>query len=372
VNWIAWSLLPLLLALQSDRTPYKPPRQQPQEYNGPGHEEADPEGLKEILIGYFGPGDPKHPEGGMFWMGASLAMEEANREGGYKGLSFRLVPGWSENPWSGGPSRVVRMAYVDRVWAVIGSIDGTATHLAEQVVAKALLPLVDPGSTDSTVNQANVPWVFSCAPSDRTICRVLLKGLVDSATQKSFAVISATDHDSRALSTEFSALLRKSFISPLYQFDSQGVVPEIPVGVKAVVILAGVRDSVRILGQVRRERKDLIAFGGPAFGRQVLLSQAEGVRCPVMLEPAEAYRLFVLHFAERWQTAPDFAAVFAYDAACLTVAAVRKGGLNRARIRDALQGLSGWQGASGAVRWDASGRNNREVRLGTITNGRLE
>jgi ABC-type branched-subunit amino acid transport system substrate-binding protein len=261
------------------------------------------------------------------------------------------------------------MAYVDRVWAVIGSIDGTATHLAEQVVAKALLPLVDPGSTDSTVNQANVPWVFSCAPSDRTICRALLKGLLDSETQKSFAVISATDHDSRALSAEFSALLRKNLVTPLYHFDSQEVVPDIPAGVKAAVILAGVRDSARILSHVRR---DLIIFGGPAMGRQVPLEPAEGVRCPVMLEAAKTYRPFAAHFAERWQKAPDFAAAFAYDAAQLTVAAVRKGGLNRARIRDALQGLSGWQGASGPVRWDASGRNSREVRLGTITGGRLE
>jgi hypothetical protein len=109
-------------------------------YVGPGREERSPANIKEVLIGYFGPR--------------------------YKGLPFRLVAGWSDNPWSSGVSKVVRMAYMDRVWAVIGGIDGPSTHLAEQVAAKARLTLLSPASTDKTVNLANVPWMFSCLPGD--------------------------------------------------------------------------------------------------------------------------------------------------------------------------------------------------------------
>ena len=97
-------------------------------------------------------------------MGTTMAIEEANAEGGYKETPFRLKPGWSENPWASGVSSVVRMAYLERVWAIIGSIDGSTTHLAEQVVAKARVTQIDPASTDRSVNMANVPWVFSCLP----------------------------------------------------------------------------------------------------------------------------------------------------------------------------------------------------------------
>ena len=54
----------------------------------------------------------------------------------------------------------------------------------------------------------------------------------------------------------------------------------------------------------------------------------------------------------------------------LVVAAVRKAGLNRARIGDALRGLSGWKGVLGELRWDRLGGNARPVTLGTIRNGR--
>jgi branched-chain amino acid transport system substrate-binding protein len=45
------------------------------------------------------------------------------------------------------------------------------------------------------------------------------------------------------------------------------------------------------------------------------------------------------------------------------VAAIRKTGLNRARLRDAIQALSPYQGVSGRIEWDALGRNTRPPRL---------
>ena len=81
-------------------------------YAGPGREKSPPTDIRQISIGYFGPSTASHPEGGDMWRAASLAIEEANRSGGYKGLPFRLVAGWSDNPWGTGVSKVVRMAYI--------------------------------------------------------------------------------------------------------------------------------------------------------------------------------------------------------------------------------------------------------------------
>jgi hypothetical protein len=41
--------------------------------------------------------------------------------------------------------------YEDKVWAIIGGIDGATTHLAEQVAAKAQLTLVNPVATDRSI-----------------------------------------------------------------------------------------------------------------------------------------------------------------------------------------------------------------------------
>ncbi len=157
--------------------PYFDPNHRPRTFEGPGLDDPEPADVREVLIGYFGPADPAHPVGGMLWQGAALAIEEANAGGGYRGRPFRLAPVWDENPWTGGAARLVRLVYVEKVWAIIGGIDGATTHLAEQVVAKALLPLVNPAGTDRGIHGANVPWIFSCVPPDQELAPPLARAL---------------------------------------------------------------------------------------------------------------------------------------------------------------------------------------------------
>ncbi len=100
---------------------------------------------------------------------------------------------------------------------------------------------------------------------------------------------------------------------------------------------------------------------------------AAGVRVPLSVEREHGVEAegFARAYARRWGEPHDEAASQSYDAVRLTAAAVRRAGLNRARIRDAVRALSSWTGAGGAVRWDARGRNQRRVALGTWTRGGL-
>ena len=345
-------MLALLLAAVLAQGPYKDGRQHPPAYHGPGREEPEPPGLTEVRIGYFGPTDDT------FWTGASLALEKANREGGYKGKPFRLVAAWSPDPWRSGASHVVRLAYNERVWAVVGSVDGAATHLAEQVAAKALFPLVDPASTDLSVNHANVPWVFSCLPSDTAIVEAMGAAVV-AAGGSDFVLISGVDHDSRVLAKAFRAWFDRRRITPRLVMETAGRSIEPPPGVKTALVIADAKESARI---VRELPLGMQVFGGPGMARRAFIDAAgafaQSVRVPLL--------------AEVWAGMPDYAAAQAYDAVSLLVAAIRKAGLNRARIRDALAETSPWHGQAGEVRWDVFGRNQRAVRVGTIVNGRLQ
>jgi len=66
---------------------------------------------------------------------------------------------------------------------------------------------------------------------------------------------------------------------------------------------------------------------------------------------------FDRRFSESCGVKPDFTARYAYESTRLLVAAIRRAGLNRARIRDALRGLSPWKGVAAAIEWDNLGRN---------------
>lgn len=346
--------------LAAAQEPYKDARRQRLEYHGPGRDEPEPSGLREVRIGYYGPDDPANPLGGTFWQGAQLAVGEANRSGGYNGLPFRLAARWSENPWTGGAGAVVQMAYTDKVWAIIGGIDGTSTHLAEQVVTKALLPLVDPGSTDKTVNQASVPWMFSWLPADPAHAEAIGRGLRESSTGESFVLISATDHDSRALAAELKGFLARNHLIPGRHVEFQpGALEGARIAAeaaqlkpRAVAVIAGAVDSALVVRELRKAGVREAVFAGPAAGRETFLARAgtaaEEVRFP-WLEETPRPEL------------PDYAAASAYDVTALVIRAIRRAGLNRARIRDAIQEMGGW---------DASGRKARSVRLGVIRGGR--
>jgi ABC-type branched-subunit amino acid transport system substrate-binding protein len=77
-------------------------------------------------------------------------------------------------------------------------------------------------------------------------------------------------------------------------------------------------------------------------------------------------------FTSRFGKQPDYLAAHTYDAVNFLIAAIRKAGLNRARIHDAVRSLSPWQGVTGKIQWDPLGSNSRLVRLGTVRNGRVQ
>jgi branched-chain amino acid transport system substrate-binding protein len=342
-----------------------------------------PGDLREVRIGYFGPDDPDHPVGGAIWKGTKLAVEESNAAGGYEGRPFRLVQDWDENPWSGGAASVVRMVYQENVWAVIGGIDGTSTHLAEQVVAKARLALIDPASTDRTVNSANVPWLFSCMPDDGVLMAAIGDALLASRGRDSFILASATDHDSRIMAEAFLSIVHRERSGPQRHLEFQSESYRLPglakqiaeSGAEAVVVLAGASDSVALVRELRAAGAESVIFGGPSLGRRTFLdraqSAAEGVRLPSTLQESDLASKFGERFEARWSVAPDYAAYHAYDSTRLLVAAIRRAGLNRAQIRAALAELSPWKGVSGTIRWDEIGRNSRGARLAVIRNGQV-
>jgi ABC-type branched-subunit amino acid transport system substrate-binding protein len=345
-------ILPAVCVLAQE--PYKDAGKFQPAYEGPGRESPAPKGLTEVRIGFFG------PESDTIWQGASRAVEQANRAGGYRGLPFRLVSRWSDNPWRAGAAQVVRLAYEDQVWAIVGGIDGPTTHLAEQVVAKALLTLISPASTDRSVNLAGVPWMFSCMPGDDLLAGALVQVL---AGEKGLTLISATDHDSRAFTAELKKAMGRQRL-PLashVEFDPGRNAEEAATRAQrapAVALVAGPADSARFLRALRASGFSGRIYSGPWVARLTAVDAAEGVVFPFALESLPG-------------GFPDYAAVYAYDAANLVLAAIRKAGLNRVGIYDAIRELSPYTGASGVIRFDALGRNAHPVWLASVRGGRV-
>jgi len=353
------------------------------EYAGPGRQMNPTTDVKEVLIGYFGPNEPSDPRAGDMWNAACLAVEQANRTGGYHGLPFRLVAGWSDNPWGSGVTEVTRMAYIHKVWAIIGGIDGPSTHLAEQVVAKARLTLINPASTDKTINLANVPWIFSCLPGDHLQAPVLAKAIASKVGGKSFLIVSAVDHDSYLFTIELTRAFTRLKLTPSFHFEIKPGQRHIDVLVEkivnseayALVLVADARQSAQIISSVRQRGFEEYIFGGPCMGRRSFIERAantaEGTIFPLLYTDGRESKSFDEEFTVRFGRKPDYLTAHTYDAVNLLIAAIQKAGLNRARIQDAIRALSPWNGVTGTIQWDPLGSNCRTARLGIVRNGNV-
>ncbi|MHC4347985.1 MAG: ABC transporter substrate-binding protein [Planctomycetota bacterium] len=363
--------------------PHKVARDFPSKYAGPGREDPEPHDLQEVLIAYYGPADPDDPDTADIWRAANIAVDEANQAGGYRGLPYRLVPVWGNSPWGTGVAQLSRLVYTEHVWAILGSVDGASTHLAEQVVAKARLPLVSPVSSDHTLNLAGVPWMFSCLPGDDRHALLLADALQQAGGSAPMALLTATDHDSRVTAAELLAALGRRGVSPgLHRAFEPGMTdwPLLLDGLdgstSSIVIFAGPRDSARLLRYLRGAGIGSRYFGGPSFGRRIFLEEAgqaaDGVIFPWLCDPPASSRRFAETFRTADDTCPDCFAIAAYDAARMLIAAIDDAGLNRARIRDALEELSPWRGEAGPIEWDPLGQNQRPAHLATARDGHIE
>jgi ABC-type branched-subunit amino acid transport system substrate-binding protein len=275
--------------------------------------------LPYLPVGFFGPADAAHAAGGAIYMGVQLALEDA---AGKSAKPFRLFSRWADDPWRAGASAVVKLAYDDSVVAVIGGIDSATTHLAEQVAAKALFPLVDPVNGDETANGAGVPWVFSFAPGDSLYAGAMgaeLKG-------KPYTLLAATDHGSRQLAR---ALVRIAQPAERHDFAPPGL-PPAPAH-ELVVVLAPGRSSAEVARTLPAGTR--IMAGPQAHARvfQQLNARRVVAPAPARLDAELAQRL-----RARFSYSGDAFTQLAYDSTALLLRCMLEAGPNRAELRERL------------------------------------
>jgi branched-chain amino acid transport system substrate-binding protein len=358
-------LLSCAVVAQQQHEPYRGVEKRPLAFNGPGREDPEPSGLTSVSLGLFGPQGTSESQQEQIWQGANLAIERANQAGGYRGLPFRLVSVWTENPWAGGAAKLIRSVYDDNLWGIIGGVDSATTHLAEQVVAKAQLVLINPAATDRSIHAANVPWMFSCVPGDNVLAPLISNEL---KTRKlPFALVSSTEHDARSFTKELNQAFKHDRLSPVahFEFDTQS--PRIDVvksvlGTRsgAIVVIANADQTRDFILTIRGAGYNKLIVAGPWLARTGALPDIVNVVLPQLGDIQIDFRD---EFARRYGHQPDYAAAHSYDAANLLITSIRKAGLNRARILDGMRAQSPYKGITGLIEWDALGQNRRDPQL---------
>lgn len=355
---------------------------------GPGRDAPEPVLPGTVRIGLLAPLEGPGPlEAGMdLQRGVQLALAEANASGGYRGIPFELVSKNDQALWGASSNTLVELAYVDRVWAMIGSIDSNSTHVALRAALKSELLIVNVGSADPTVTETGIPWIVRLTPDDRQTGYRLARLVFEEWGLARVAVIRSTDRYGRFGVKEFRDGARRLgrplpmelLIRP-GQADLDAPLQRLAgSGAEAVVLWLDGGDAGRV---VRRMRELDLAL--PVAGPDRLMSAAflqsagtaaEGVAATAWFDPQRsdpAWMAFRDRYAAQFDAEPSAYAAYGFDAARLVVEAIRGEGLNRTRIRDALTAIREHHGVAGPIQLDATSNNVAPVELGRVEGGRF-
>jgi ABC-type branched-subunit amino acid transport system substrate-binding protein len=368
------------------------------EYTGPGRAIPEPEDLESVKIGFIGPimstvsvatGGMSHEEplGIQMLRGARLAVEEANAGGGYlkRNLPFELVIANDNGLWGSSGNEIVKMAYKDKVWAILGTIDGANSHIAIRVALKAEIVMLNTGDTDPTFIETNIPWVIRGISDDRQQGYLLVDYIYRKLGYTRVGIIRSNNRYGRFGVRELrdgSRRLGHPISQEMtYQLGLEDFSLQLDrlerANVEAIVHWGDAEDGARVLNQMRARGMTQPFFASDRSVTDTFVriagENAEGVVCAYPWNPErrdERLETFRRAFSERFGVEPDTYAAHGYDGMNMLVWAVQVAGLNRAKMRDVLAYRSKpWPGVTGDIVLSASLDDVGEVFLTRRENG---
>ena len=370
------------------RDPYLRFFQTPVKFLGTGRETILPTLPDTVRIGFFGPLEsaPDADLGRAMLEGVTLAIEQANEANGYRGVPFELVVRQDSGLWGASSNEMVAFRYEDEVLAVIGSIDGANTHIALRVALKMHMPMINTATTDPTLTETNIPWLLRCMADDRQQGYALAYHIFKEIGIGKVLAFRVNDRFGRTGIGEFrdaARRLRHPLLAELrwdrgerdfsMQLDRiEALAPE------AVVVWGNAADSAAVVKALRERFPSIRIFGCDRLASESFLKDAgeaaEGVVAAATYDPTRdnpRLEAFVDAYVRRFHHEPETFAAHAYDGANILIETIRKAGLNRVLIRDALYDYTQYAGVTGSILFDTTMNDVGPVHLATVEDGRF-
>lgn len=370
------------------------------DYTGAGYETPEPgPDLKTVKIGFIGPimstvsvatGGKSHEEGLGIRMlqGARLAIEEANARGGYakRKIPFELVVSNDNGLWGSSGNEVIKQAYKDHVWAMLGTIDGANSHIAIRVALKAEIVMMNTGDTDPTFIETNIPWTMRCIGDDRQMGYLLIDYMLRKLGHKRIGIIRASNRYGRFGVREVRDSARRLgspiLIEMAYKVGNRDFALQIErmkaAKLDAVVHWGDAQECALFLNQMRE-----VGMTQPYYTCDRAVSDefvklagknAEGVVAGYPWNPDRKdpkFLAFRERFKARFGVEPDTYASHGYDGMNMLIWGLQNSGLNRAKLRAMLAFRNTpFPGVTGDIPFSAVLDDIGEVFLAKFENGR--
>jgi branched-chain amino acid transport system substrate-binding protein len=363
----------------------------PLQFYGAGRELQPPKDLKEVRIGFLGPleGSVIVSFGKQMLQGATLAIEEADKKGGYHGIQYKLMVHNDVGLWGAAANEVIKMDD-EKVWVILGSIDDIVSHVALRAALKVEISIVNTGDPDPTYTETNIPWTIRVISDDRQSSYALVNQIFKKDGHSRLAVIRANNRYGRVAIKIFSEtatrvghpiIIEERFNDGETDFKTQ-VERILATSPDAILIWGNAKESGLILQQMRA-----IGLNQPVYGSDRMVSpeflkiagnMADGVITTCQYNPNSdnpKLKAFQTSYFKRFGLEPDVFAAHAYDGMNIIIEAINKVGLNRVLIRDVLTDLKtfqGYQGITGKKVFDQTWNDIADIWIAKVRHGKFE
>jgi len=314
--------------------------------------------------------------------GAELAILNANRKGGNKGIEFELVVKSMEGPWGTGSKQSVTMVFDENVVAILGSHDGRNAHLVEQVTAKSRVVFLSAWSSDPTLSQAFVPWFFNCVYNDVQQATALIEEIYNKRKLTKIIVVSDHGYDSQSSLKNFlNKAGKEGNPEPLQlSLDSAGKnINDLTEKIfrtdpGCVVLFLQPPASLKVA-----EQMNIKHFKRPVFGTLTLLNEDlisgkdlkeyQNVNIVSSVNfSGEMGISFSSEYKKKYGSQPGTVAAYAYDGINILIEAVREAGTERENIQKTIAAMK-YEGVTGTIEFDDKGNRKGTPGFVEIKNG---
>ena len=334
---------------------------------------------KNATIGMMLPlSGPLAADGKALLRAAQMAIDDEEKIPLPDGQRFVLAVRDESGPWGQASNEIVHLIFEDNAIAIITSPEGNIAHQAEQIANKIDVPVLTL-SSDATMTQINMPWIFRLGPSDEDEARAFAREIYKTRGFRNVLLIAEADHDGRVGADEYEKEARELGAAALKRVDvaasAAGV--ESAVGAlkrtaaQAIVLWADKEFAAELIPALReagpkmpiylcRKAAEFTTIDGRAESRS---AQSKANGSEIWISAAQfgvtpAQRQFEKDFLARTGTKPTEADAAAYDAVRVIAAALRRAGTNRVRVRDVLASGDRLRGATGTISFDTAGNEH--------------
>ena len=330
----------------------------------------------EIVLGFTPPiTGASAAEGALQIKALKMALKQINDAGGVNGKKINLIMEDNQSTNPGALAALQKAVEQDKALALVGSVKSTQIQAMSDAVKQAGVPTMI-GGTNATLTKTGNPWLFRVRPDDSIAAAAMVKYIKEDLKLTKVGIL----HDSDAFGTGGADLVEKyskdsgltvvkrekyttkdkDFTAQLLSLKSAGTEVMVVYGTNPEDVAIIQRQYVQLgkpfkyMGSPSSQMKDCLNLSKDnAVGLLAIADYVPGA--------SDASKKYAAAYQKEYNEPFDASSAWAYDGLNILANAIKKGGEDRAKIRDAILATQGYQGVLGTFSFTPNGDGLSEV-----------